>query len=121
MPDNNVPYAREAEARLLIADPILARVIDAVGPIKLALRRERFAALGRAIIFQQLAGAAARTIHDRFVRLFLDGDFPRRGRFWRPRPKICAGSGSRARRAFISGIWRRTSRTGHSTFIASQR
>ncbi len=76
MPDNNVPYAREAEARLLIADPILARVIDAVGPIKLALRRERFAALGRAIIFQQLAGAAARTIHDRFVRLFPGRRFP---------------------------------------------
>ncbi len=76
MPDNNVPYAREAEARLLIADPILARVIDAVGPIKLALRRERFAALGRAIIFQQLAGAAAGTIHDRFVRLFPGRRFP---------------------------------------------
>ena len=76
MPDNNVPYAREAEAHLLLADPILARVIDSVGPITLALRRERFAALGRAIIFQQLAGAAARTIHDRFVRLFPGRRFP---------------------------------------------
>src|SRR6266851_229868 len=71
-----VSYAREAMAHLRAADPVLARLIDAVGPIEIAMRRERFAALGRAIIFQQLAGAAARTIHDRFVALFPGRRFP---------------------------------------------
>ena len=71
-----VSYAREAMAHLSATDPVLARIIDAVGPIEIALRRERFAALGRAIIFQQLAGAAARTIHDRFVALFPGRRFP---------------------------------------------
>src|SRR3984957_10391822 len=76
MANSEVSYAREAMAHLRSADPVLARVIDAVGPIEIALRRERFASLGRAIIFQQLAGAAARTIHDRFVALFPGRKFP---------------------------------------------
>ena len=76
MANKDVPYAREAMAHLRAADPVLARLIDAVGPIEIALRRERFAALCRAIIFQQLAGAAARTIHDRFVALFPGRRFP---------------------------------------------
>jgi DNA-3-methyladenine glycosylase II len=71
-----VPYASEAMAHLRGADPILARVIDAVGPVEIALRRERFQALGRAIIFQQLAGAAAHTIYTRFVALFPGRHFP---------------------------------------------
>src|ERR1700687_6095283 len=71
-----VSYAREAMAHLRAADPVLARIIDAVGPIEITMRRERFAALGRAIIFQQLAGAAARTIHHRFVALFPGRRFP---------------------------------------------
>ncbi len=63
-------------AHLRRADPILARVIDAVGPFSLRLQRERFEALCRAIIFQQLAGAAARTIYARFVALFGERGFP---------------------------------------------
>jgi DNA-3-methyladenine glycosylase II len=76
MPSSRISYAREARAHLRNADPVLARVIDAVGPIEIALRRERFASLGRAIIFQQLAGAAARTIHERFIALFPGRRFP---------------------------------------------
>jgi DNA-3-methyladenine glycosylase II len=76
MASNGVPYAREATAHLRGADPVLARVIDAVGPVKIALRRERFQSLSRAIIFQQLAGAAAHTIYTRFVALFGGRRFP---------------------------------------------
>ncbi len=76
MASNGVSYAREAMAHLRDADPVLARVIDAVGPIEFALRRERFQALSRAIIFQQLAGAAAHTIYTRFVALFPGRRFP---------------------------------------------
>ncbi len=56
-----------AEAHLRVADPRLARVIDAVGPCTMLPRREgtHFAHLARAIVFQQLSGKAAATIHGR--------------------------------------------------------
>lgn len=76
MAKKRISYARNAMAHLRAADPILARVIDAVGPVEIALRRERFQALSRAIIFQQLAGAAAHTIYTRFVALFPGRRFP---------------------------------------------
>ncbi|HEY2524347.1 MAG TPA: DNA-3-methyladenine glycosylase [Candidatus Binataceae bacterium] len=76
MGNRQLSYAREAMAHLSAADPVLARVIDAVGPLEIELRRERFQALGRAIIFQQLAGAAAHTIYTRFVALFPGRRFP---------------------------------------------
>ena len=58
------------------ADPVLARIIAEVGPLGIQPRRERFQALARAIIFQQLAGAAANAIYGRFVALFPGVDFP---------------------------------------------
>lgn len=76
MANNGVSYGREAILHLRQADPVLARVIDAVGPIEIALRRERFQSLSRAIIFQQLAGAAAHTIYTRFLALFPGRRFP---------------------------------------------
>ncbi|HVN64134.1 MAG TPA: DNA-3-methyladenine glycosylase [Candidatus Binataceae bacterium] len=54
----------------------MADIIAKVGPLGLMPRRERFPALVRAIIFQQLAGAAARAIHNRFVDLYPETDFP---------------------------------------------
>ena len=39
-------------------------------------RAERFQALARTIIFQQLAGAAANAIYNRFVGLFPGAPFP---------------------------------------------
>ena len=56
------------------ADPVLARIIAEVGALGIQPRRERFQALARNIIFQQLAGAAANAIYGRFV-----GFLPRRG------------------------------------------
>ena len=55
-------------------DPKMAAIIDRVGPMKLrpANPDGPFAALARAIVFQQLAGRAAATIHGRFVAL-VDG------------------------------------------------
>lgn len=76
MPSERVPYARKARAHLSKADPVLARIIAEVGPLGIQPRRERFQALARAIIFQQLAGAAASAIYGRFVALFPGADFP---------------------------------------------
>jgi len=69
-------YAGDAIRHLKRADPVLADIIGKVGPFELKNRPERFQALVRAIIFQQLAGRAAQTIFDRFVGLFPDVRFP---------------------------------------------
>jgi DNA-3-methyladenine glycosylase II len=63
---------RRAVRHLKRADPVLAQVIETVGPCRLALRTEgtHFEALARSICFQQLAGKAAATIHGRFAALF---------------------------------------------------
>jgi DNA-3-methyladenine glycosylase II len=68
-----VSYA-EASASLATRDPVLAGLIAEAGPMR--MRRSKmshFAALVQAIVYQQLAGAAARAIHGRLLAA-LDGD-----------------------------------------------
>jgi DNA-3-methyladenine glycosylase II len=65
-----------AAAEILAArDPVLAGLIAATGPIRIGRRgtASHFAALVEAIVYQQLAGAAARAIHGRLVAA-VDGD-----------------------------------------------
>ena len=56
-----------AAGELRAADPVLARVMDAVGPCRLELKNTQtmFGALSEAIVYQQLTGKAAATIHAR--------------------------------------------------------
>ncbi len=59
---------RRAAMELAGRDPVLAKLVEAVGPP--ALRRpmeSHFAALVRSVLYQQLAGAAAAAIHARLV------------------------------------------------------
>jgi len=51
---------------------VLAAVIERVGPCRLEVRRDgtHFDAIARAIIYQQLSGKAAGTIHRRFLDLY---------------------------------------------------
>jgi len=60
---------------LATGDPLLARLIEAAGPIRISRRGtvSHFAALVEAIVYQQLAGAAAKAIHGRLVAA-LDDD-----------------------------------------------
>ena len=63
----------EACAALSAVDPAMADAIVAHGPCTLGPRRSpggAFGALARAICYQQLAGAAAATIHGRFAALY---------------------------------------------------
>jgi DNA-3-methyladenine glycosylase II len=69
-------WAKEATDFLRYSDPVLARIIEQVGPLEMAHRRERFQSLVRAIIFQQLAGRAALAIYQRFVKIIGRGRFP---------------------------------------------
>ena len=49
-------------------NPVLLRLVTQAGPVRVNLPTEtRFAALVRAILYQQLAGAAARAIHGRLI------------------------------------------------------
>ena len=65
--------AAAATAHIVKVDPAYARFIDAVGPFDLRPGdADAFNSLARAIVFQQLAGAAARAIYGRFAAL-LDG------------------------------------------------
>ena len=70
------PWTTAARRHLQRADPVMARIIGQVGPVRITRRPERFQALVRAIIFQQLAGRAAQTIYDRFVAQIGAGRFP---------------------------------------------
>lgn len=67
---------RKAFHHLRRADPVLSRVIDAVGPYRMTVRVDgtHFDALVRAIVYQQLSGKAAATIHGRLRALFGDRD-----------------------------------------------
>lgn len=59
--------------RALRSHPVFGPLVREVGPVRVpAPRDDAFTYLARAIVYQQLAGAAARTIHGRFVEA-LDG------------------------------------------------
>ena len=62
---------RRAVRHLRRADPVLCEVIDQIGPCRLSVRDEgtHFEALVRSIVYQQLSGLAAATIHGRVVEL----------------------------------------------------
>jgi DNA-3-methyladenine glycosylase II len=57
---------KAAVAHLRRADPVMAKIIERVGPCKLAALQPSFETLARSITFQQLHGKAASTI---FARL----------------------------------------------------
>jgi DNA-3-methyladenine glycosylase II len=67
-----IAIARRARSHLRRVDPVLGRVMEAVGPYRPADRTagSHFYSLSRAIVFQQLSGKAATTIFNRFVALF---------------------------------------------------
>jgi DNA-3-methyladenine glycosylase II len=72
-PTRRVSYA-EAARTLAARDPVIARLVAEVGLPRFRRPQEsHFAALVRAIVYQQLAGAAASAIHGRLVAA-LDGD-----------------------------------------------
>lgn len=72
-PTRKLPYdPAVAVATLSAADPRLGRLIDRAGPLtmRLAVRQSPFEALVESIIYQQLHGKAAATIHARMIESF---------------------------------------------------
>lgn len=69
-------YAEAAEV-LASRDPVLAGLIADAGPIRISRPRSSpFEALVQAIVYQQLAGAAARAIHGRLIAAMPTGVEP---------------------------------------------
>ena len=68
----------QAVTHLSRVDPVMRRLVAAVGPCKLQpkSRRSPFESLARAIAYQQLNGTAAETIVRRFTALFAPKRFP---------------------------------------------
>jgi DNA-3-methyladenine glycosylase II len=66
---------RRAENHLRTNDPVMASIIKQVGRCGLvrSKREDPFIAIVEAIIWQQLSGKAARTIYERFLKLFPGG------------------------------------------------
>jgi DNA-3-methyladenine glycosylase II len=66
------PAIRKAVAHLRKSDPVMARLIAAIGPCRYEVRNfgTHFDALCRSITYQQLSTKAAATIHGRFLDLF---------------------------------------------------
>jgi 3-methyladenine DNA glycosylase/8-oxoguanine DNA glycosylase len=62
---------RRATAHLRRADPVMDRIIGEVGPCRLEVDRRTpaFAALVESILYQQITGKAAATIHERLLVL----------------------------------------------------
>jgi DNA-3-methyladenine glycosylase II len=69
----------QAAGILASRDPVMARLMEAAGPPRLRPPAESpFAALVRAIVYQQLAGAAAAAIHGRLIAALADKVEPER-------------------------------------------
>ena len=69
--------AAAAYRHLCAADPVVAALIEAHGPYSPRPSTDHFDSLLRTILFQQLAGAAARTIQRRWLALYgPDGRYP---------------------------------------------
>ena len=67
-PDRRVRSYQAAGAILAGRDPVLGRLVAEAGPARVGTPQEtHFAALVRAIVYQQLAGAAAAAIHGRLI------------------------------------------------------
>jgi 3-methyladenine DNA glycosylase/8-oxoguanine DNA glycosylase len=65
---------RKAVSHLRSVDPVMAGVIDRVGPCRFRVSDggSHFDAVVRSIVYQQLSGSAAATIHSRLIALYGD-------------------------------------------------
>jgi DNA-3-methyladenine glycosylase II len=93
-----------AAAEVARRDRVMARLIKRHGPFRLPRpRSDHFAALAESILYQQLAGAAARAIHQRFVALF-DGHLSPDAVLAVPPRKLHAAGLSRAKAASVRDL-----------------
>jgi 3-methyladenine DNA glycosylase/8-oxoguanine DNA glycosylase len=90
-------------------DPVMANIIERIGPMKLRARRlSTFQSLVQAITHQQLSGQAAATILKRFRQQFGDCEFPTPDQVVQiPFEQLTAAGLSRAKAQYIRDIAQR--------------
>lgn len=95
-----------ATQHLASADPVMAKLIQQVGPIQLRARRVPvFQSLVQAIIYQQLSGKAADTILKRFLGLFGDASFPSPAQVLSITPEQMRSAGlSKPKARYVRGV-----------------
>jgi DNA-3-methyladenine glycosylase II len=102
---------QEAILHLIKADKTLGKLIQRVGPCKLAPRNSRspFESLVRSVVYQQLNGTAAATILGRVKALYPGRRFPRPQDLLATTDEALRGAGlSRAKAAAIKEIAEKT-------------
>lgn len=103
--------ARNAVDTLCAADPVLGAHIARIGPFALRLEatHDTFAALGEAIVYQQLNGRAARAIVERLKTALRSPHFPSSERVRRARIDTLRAAGlSRAKAAALHDLAEKT-------------
>ncbi len=111
----------EALRHIRTNDPVMAAIIEQVGPYAPPYRGEPFAALMRSILYQQLAGKAAAAIERRVLALFGDR-YPTPGELAAASTRTrCALRASRGRSRRRSPTWPPRRSTARSPSPASPR
>lgn len=106
MPSERIVWKRATER--LRADPAFGPIVERVGPVRLRPPRGTpFASLCASICYQQLAGKAALTIHNRFVAALGNDVTPKRV-LGTPEESLRAAGLSRAKLAAIRDLAERT-------------
>jgi DNA-3-methyladenine glycosylase II len=101
----------DAEAHLSQVCKRFARVLPSHEPFptKPARSKDPYRALVRAVVYQQLSGKAAATIHGRVLALFPNKDHPEPGDLVRAKPEALRGAGlSRQKIAALQDIAQKT-------------
>lgn len=107
MPRERIVWKRATER--LREDPAFGPIVERVGPVRLRpMRGTPFASLCASICYQQLAGKAALTIHNRFVAVLNEEVTPERV-LATPEDTVRAAGLSRAKLAAIRDLAERTS------------
>jgi DNA-3-methyladenine glycosylase II len=98
--------ARAADEHLRASDPVMAALVEQYGPLpERAPSGDRYAALVRAIVGQQLSTKAARAIHARLLDVFGGGEpSPREILAADPEELRAAAGLSRAKVAFLRSL-----------------
>ena len=109
--------ARAAYAHLSRADPVVGELIEQHGPYAPRPGSEPYASLVRAILYQQLAGPAARAIQRRFYLRYGDDEerTPTPEEILGRATRRCVRPASRGRRRATCVTSRSTAWTGRST------
>ena len=96
-PTRRKPDFRQAATLLATRDSVIARLVDDGGLPRIPAPKEtHFATLVRSIVYQQLAGPAARAIHGRLIAALDDDVTPER--VLRTRPEVLRACGLSARK-----------------------